>query len=195
MHACVIRYDVRPGQAAERVRHAREGRGAALTQAPGLTGRVILVDPASNKQLTLALFDSEANMNALETNAEYRPAFGQHEHAAGDVTVEMFEVAHQEGSVGKHARVVTLQVKPGRIDDRLQQLRSIEEFPGRSGLLSLIERASHKNLTISFWDSENAMRAFEREEGTRVGANHHRHGGDVVLEHFEVGHSDVPVQH
>ena len=164
-------------------------RGPRSSRAPGLTGRVILVIPP-DKQITIALFDTKANMDALETNAEFRPAFGQHEHAAGEATVEMFEVAHREGTFGKYARVASMQIKPGRIDNRLGQVKSIEEFPGRSGLLSLVDRVSHKNLAISFWESENAMRAFERERGTQVGANQHKHANDVVLEHFEVGHSD-----
>ncbi len=190
MHARVIRYQVKPGQTAERVRHAREGKGAALKQAPGLKRRVILVDPQSHKQLTIALFETEADMDAIGNSAQYQPAFGRHEHAAGDASRETFEVAHQEGGPGKLARVVTLQIKPGKVEDRLGQVRSLDRIPGRSGLWSLVDRASHKNLTISFWDSEDAMHAFEREQGTQAGVAHHQHADDVVLEHFEVGHSD-----
>ena len=192
MHARVVTYQIKPGQIDERIRHAREGRGAAMKQAPGLKSRVILVDPVSHKNMTIALFESKVDMDAVSNNEQNLPAFGRTEHAAGEATRESFEVSEQRGTTGKFARVRTYQVKPGQIDERLRHSRESgipagQQAPGWRGVLILVDRDSHQNVTIGFWDSEEEMLASERTEEF---AHLQFAAGDTNTEHFTVGYSE-----
>jgi heme-degrading monooxygenase HmoA len=195
MHSRVITYQVKPGQIEERLRHAREG-AAVLKQAPSPKGRVILVDPVSHKNMTIALFETEADMQAIGNSERHRPAFGRNEHASGEATRESFEVGHDEGGRGKYARVVTYHVKPGQMEARLRHqpevvTPALKGVPGRAGVLILVDPVSHKNVTISFWDTEAAMRASEQAEAFQGAVAQRQYAaGGVTIERFAVGHSE-----
>jgi hypothetical protein len=93
-----------------------------------------------------------------------------------------------------HARVSIFEGPPDMIDEGLRHAREVilpqakEMDPGFKGIIALTDRQSGKLLGITFWESEEAMRASEeaanrlREESAEAG------GGTVAgVERYEVG--------
>ncbi len=65
-----------------------------------------------------------------------------------------------------HARVTTIQLDPGRIDDAVAQLEGEDiprwkEIDGFKGFTLLVDRESGKVVGTSYWESEQAMSASE----------------------------------
>lgn len=65
-----------------------------------------------------------------------------------------------------HARVSTIDAPPDRIDEGIDRVINgvipmLREIPGFGGVLSLIDRTSGRSLTITLWDSEEALRTSE----------------------------------
>jgi len=121
--ALPLRYSdqIRPGQIERRLRHAREVSGPPRNTMPRQKGRLILIDPSAHKNMTITLWETEADMLASEQSPEFQNALAHHAHAAGDVTSEAFEVvAHTpRADVARVARVTSYQVEPGRVAERL----------------------------------------------------------------------------
>jgi hypothetical protein len=93
-----------------------------------------------------------------------------------------------------HARMSIFEGPPHMIDEGVRHAREVilpqakEMDPGFKGIIALTDRHSGKMVGISFWESEEAMRASEeganrlREESAEAG------GGTVAgVERYEVG--------
>jgi heme-degrading monooxygenase HmoA len=98
-----------------------------------------------------------------------------------------------------HARMSIFEGPPHMIDEGVRHAREVilpqakEMDPGFKGIIALTDRQSGKMVGISFWESEEAMRASEeganrlREESAEAG------GGTVAgVERYEVGLFEVP---
>jgi heme-degrading monooxygenase HmoA len=98
-----------------------------------------------------------------------------------------------------HARMSIFEGPPEKIDESLRQAREVvlpqarEGDPGFKGIIALTDRKSGKMVGITFWESEEAMRATEeganqlREESAEGG------GGKIAgVERYEVGLFEVP---
>ena len=97
-----------------------------------------------------------------------------------------------------YARVSTLEGPPELIDEGLRQVREVvlpgaRHIDGFKGMIALADRQSGKTLGITFWESEEAIRASEeaanrlREESAEAG------GGTIAgVERYEVGLFEVP---
>ena len=96
-----------------------------------------------------------------------------------------------------HARVSLLEGPPELIDEGLRQAREVvlpwgRLMEGFEGMIALVDRHSDKTLGITFWESEEAMRASEkgvnrlREESAEAG------GGTIAgVERYEVALFEV----
>lgn len=91
-----------------------------------------------------------------------------------------------------HARVNTLQMDPGKIDDAVAALEGggldqIKQNEGFKGMSILADRGSGKSLAISFWESQEALEASEagvqeaRREAAEAGG-----AAEPEIEIFEV---------
>jgi heme-degrading monooxygenase HmoA len=97
-----------------------------------------------------------------------------------------------------HARVSIFEGPPDMIDESLRQAREVilpqakEKDPGFKGIIALTDRQGGKLLGITFWESEEAMRATE-EEATRLREESAEAGGGTVagVERYEVGLFEV----
>ena len=96
-----------------------------------------------------------------------------------------------------YARVSALEGPPELMDESLRQAREVVLPQGRlldgfKGMIALGDRHSGKTLGITFWESEEAMRASEeaakrlREESAKV-------GGETIasVQRYEVGFFEV----
>ena len=91
-----------------------------------------------------------------------------------------------------HARVNTLQMEPAKIDDAVGTLENggidrLKELDGFKGMTVLGDRQSGKSLAITFWESEEALRASEEAvKGVRQQATEAAGAPEAQIEVFEV---------
>jgi len=101
--------------------------------------------------------------------------------------------AGERGDEAMHARMSTLEGSPGRLDEGVHDIREdvlpqLRQQDGFKGFLALGDRQSGKLVGITFWESEQAMRAAE-EVGDRSRRETAEDIGDTIedVERFEVG--------
>ena len=92
-----------------------------------------------------------------------------------------------------YARMSTLEGPADRMDEGLRQVREhalpqLQQQDGFKGLVALGDRQSGKLIGISFWESEEAMRAAE-DVGDRTRSESAEAMGDTIVgvERYEVG--------
>ena len=91
-----------------------------------------------------------------------------------------------------HARVSIFEGSPDEIDEGLRQAREqvlprARQMDGFKGLIALGDRQSGKTLGITFWESEEAMRASE-EAANRMRSETAEASGEQIagVERYEV---------
>jgi heme-degrading monooxygenase HmoA len=96
-----------------------------------------------------------------------------------------------------HARVSILEGPPDKIDEGLNYFReevqpAWETDPGFKGAIALNDRQSGRTLAVTFWESEETMRAMD-EDANRVRSNFAETTGQeiVSVERYEVGLFEV----
>src|SRR5215217_6583705 len=97
-----------------------------------------------------------------------------------------------------YARVSTLEGPPELMDEGLRQVREVvlpgaRQIDGFKGMIALGDRQSGKTLGITFWESEEAMRASE-EAANRLREESAEAGGDTIagVERYEVVVFEAP---
>jgi len=97
-----------------------------------------------------------------------------------------------------YARVSTIQGSPGKVDDVLRQtqeqtLPQLQKMEGFKGFVALGNRQSGKMLGVSFWKSEEALRATdEAVSSVRGGAAEAADGIVAGVEEYEVLVNEAP---
>jgi heme-degrading monooxygenase HmoA len=97
-----------------------------------------------------------------------------------------------------YARVTTIQGSPGKIDDakghvQEQTLPQLQKMEGFKGFVALGDRQSGKVLGVSFWESEEALRATEQAvSDVRSGAAGAADGIVAGVEQYEVLVNEAP---
>jgi heme-degrading monooxygenase HmoA len=96
-----------------------------------------------------------------------------------------------------HARVSILEGSPDKIDEGLSYFReevqpAWETDPGFKGAIVLNDRQSGKTLAVTFWESEENMRAME-EDANRVRSKVAETAGQEIVgvERYEVSLFEV----
>ena len=97
-----------------------------------------------------------------------------------------------------HARVSTIQGAPGKVDDVARQaqeqtLPQLQKMDGFKGFVALGDRQSGKMLGVSFWESEEALRASdEAASSVRSAAAETADGIVASVEEYEVFVNEAP---
>ncbi len=96
-----------------------------------------------------------------------------------------------------YARISTLEGSPENIDEGLRQVREnvlpqIQQQEGFEGMVALADRQSGKTLGITFWQSEEALKASE-EAADRLREDSAEAMSDTIagVERYEVGLFEV----
>jgi heme-degrading monooxygenase HmoA len=90
------------------------------------------------------------------------------------------------------ARVNRFQDDPANLDEaeRIAEgkvIPQLDSVPGFVGVLSLVDRVTGQTLAITFWESEEAMRASEAEAARLRGETAGQTGAEVrSVERYEV---------
>jgi heme-degrading monooxygenase HmoA len=97
-----------------------------------------------------------------------------------------------------YARISTLEGSPEHIDEGLRHVREnvlpqIQQQEGFQGMVALADRQSGKTLGITFWESEEALKASE-EAADRLREDSAEAMSDTIagVERYEVGLFEVP---
>ena len=92
-----------------------------------------------------------------------------------------------------HARMTTLEGSTDRMDEGVREVREhvlpqLQQQEGYKGFLALGDRQSGKTLGITFWESEEALRASE-EAANQLREESAEASGEQVagVERYEVG--------
>ena len=99
---------------------------------------------------------------------------------------------------GMHARVSTIEGSPDKVDDVTRQtqeqtLPQLRQMEGFEGFVALGDRQSGKMLGVSFWESEEALRATEQAvSGVRSEAAGAADGIVAGVEEYEVLVNEAP---
>ncbi len=97
-----------------------------------------------------------------------------------------------------HARVSTIEGSPDKVDDVTRQtqeqtLPQLQKMEGFKGFVALGDRQSGKMLGVSFWESEEALRASEQAvSSVRSGAAGAADGIVAGVEQYEVLVNEAP---
>jgi heme-degrading monooxygenase HmoA len=97
-----------------------------------------------------------------------------------------------------HARVTTIQGAPGKVDDVARQVQEqtlpkLQKLEGFKGFVALGDRQSGKLLGVSFWESEEALRANEQAvSDVRSAAAETADGIVAGVEEYEVLVNEAP---
>ena len=97
-----------------------------------------------------------------------------------------------------HARVTTIQGAPGKVDDVARQVQEqtlpqLQKLEGFQGFVALGDRQSGKLLGVSFWESEEALRANEQAvSDVRSKAAETADGIVASVEQYEVLVNEAP---
>jgi len=106
-----------------------------------------------------------------------------------------------DGTTGReeatvHARVSSYQGTGGSIESSLEQLDEVvpvvRGMDGSRGLIYLVDRGSGKSISITLWESADAMRASE-DAANRLRRDSSASSGDTIVgvERYEVAFLDV----
>ena len=97
-----------------------------------------------------------------------------------------------------YARMSTLEGSPEHIDEGLRQVREnglpqLQQQEGFKGMVALADRQTGKTLGITFWESEEALKASE-EAGDRVREDAAEAMSETIaaVERYEVGLFELP---
>jgi len=100
--------------------------------------------------------------------------------------------------VAVYARMSTLEGSPEHIDEGLRQVREnvlpqLKQQEGFEGMVALADRKTGKTLGITFWESEEALKASE-EAADRLRKDSAEAMSDTIagVERYEVGLFEVP---
>ena len=96
-----------------------------------------------------------------------------------------------------YARISTLEGSPDQIDQGLRYVREnvlpqLQQQDGFEGMIALADRQSGRVLGVTFWESEEALRASE-EAADRLRADSAEAMSDTIagVERYEVGFMEM----
>jgi heme-degrading monooxygenase HmoA len=166
MHARVIAFQARSGKADEVARILGDA-APEIRDLRGFREGVLLLDRQSGKGMTITLWEDEQAVNATADAA--RGILGRAAELFDDRPApQSYTVAeHRPGSGKRFARVsigtqtAEAAQQSGRAAGENPIIAAASQQPGYAGFLILADPASRRLMGMSFWDSEEHLRASE----------------------------------
>jgi hypothetical protein len=173
MQARVLTVHIKPEQMNEATRLYREEVIPAAAQQPGLKLMVLCTDSSSGKGISVTVWEGDGMSNSESSGylqqqlARFGPMFAQ-PPVREVMEVGLWEPARRDAT---HARVITSQLRPDKIDAALElykreALPVLREQSGFGGVLLLVDRATGKSMSGTTWASEDDLRAGAAEGGS-----------------------------
>jgi len=160
---------------------------------PSARGFLMLIDREKGTAVGISFFDSEEAIRDAEPDFERMAESIPAEMRGRRTSVDVYEVAFQEGGEGaKAARVSSLEGPVEKIDEgtrRAQEnvLPKARQVSGWKGVVSLVDRRSGRGKIITLWGSTDALRASE-EQANRLRQETAESGGQKItgVDRYEV---------
>lgn len=164
MFARVGSYQGAPGKVKEGGRVVNEIT-PAMQEIQGFQRAYLLVDGKSGKALAMSLWETEEDTNrSTAPTGTYRDKIGRAIEARGEPVVEIFEDSLEIGLPTEHGRFARASVykgSPDKVDDGIRATRDVEfslkQMHGFQNMYLFVDRKSGRAMTISFWESEDAL--------------------------------------
>jgi heme-degrading monooxygenase HmoA len=179
----------------QRLRQLNEERmnSGTMNLPAGSKRALVLSDEGSGSRLFITLFDNREAIAAAEQRFEQMGDEIPQEVRGRRTSIEVYEVALEEDGEGAQAaRVSSFEGDPERIDEGTRHaqenvLPKARQLPGWKGFISLVDRESGRSKLITFWESEETLRASE-EQGNRLRQQAAEGGGETIsgVERYEV---------
>jgi heme-degrading monooxygenase HmoA len=136
----------------------------------GWKGLYFLGDPGSPKTVSITLWDSEQSLQASEEAANKLRAEGTQKAGSQTVQVQRFEVFTTDTTPpsdttesGAFARVSRYQIPLEKVNVAISQASptapQVRGIPGNTGGYLLIDRKTGTALSVTLWESEEALEA------------------------------------
>jgi hypothetical protein len=144
-------------------------RARAGGDIPGAKRVIALVDREAARIVGITLFESEEAIQAAEPRFEQMGEEIPESLRGKRASVGIYEVAIDEVADGaRAARLSVLEGPPEKIDEGLEYIKGqilpmLTDISGSRGVLALIDRASGKTKTITFWDGIESLQASEEQ--------------------------------
>jgi heme-degrading monooxygenase HmoA len=167
MHARVIRTQTSLDKIDEATSVFRTDVIGAADEQPELSSVVLLADRATGKAISITLWQSEQAMRAAQESGWTQQQVARFAGMfVAEPAIETYEVGVRQPPTEtmSHARVVSVQIKPDKLDDAVALYRdsvlpAAGEQQGFLGGLLLTDRSSGKGLSITGWASEADLQA------------------------------------
>jgi hypothetical protein len=200
MYARVATFENRDVTRADELVDLVRSHGVTGDAIPELVRHVMLLDPRDRSALEVTIFDSEDALVAAEPVLESLGAAIPETLRGRRTSVSVYEVAldAMNGAAGT-ARLASLRVAPERLADALYSLREQaqveeDELPGWNGIVALVDYETGQTKTITFWESDDALRRSEiRETQLRCRVVAAGSGSIASVQAYDVALNDVPV--
>lgn len=193
MHARIAAFEnrdaTRTDEFVRRARDRQEGGG----EVPDALAMYMLIDRDAGTALGISLFESEEAISAAEPVFERMGDDVPEELRGKRISVDTYEVAIHEVREGAAAARVSTFSGPTdmsaedirrALDDVLSDLRSIN---GWKGIVSMVDRRSGTQKTMTLWESTAALRASEQDADALRGRAASELGGTIAgVDRFEV---------
>ena len=153
------------------------------------------------------MYESGALQHAIHPSAWKKGFFGNsHRTLVGGIMLlwwkgkgwsDCAKRVRREEACAVYARMSIFEGSPEQLDEGLRQAREevlprAKQMEGFKGMIALGDRQSGKTLGITFWESEEAMRASEEAANRLRGESAEVSGGQIAgVERYEVGLFEV----
>jgi len=159
-----------PANKATTLRYLQDFIVPAARAMGGWKGMFFLGDPAANKTVSITLWDSEDSLRASEVAANKLRDQGNRQAGSQTVKVERFEVVMADAEPpsdttesGAFARVSRYEIPVEKVDAAISQANptapQVRGIPGNTGGYLLIDRETGAALSVTLWESEQALKA------------------------------------
>lgn len=142
-------------------------RARAGGDMPGAKRVLALVDREAGRMLGITLFETEEAIREAEPRFEQMGDEIPEELRGKRTGVEIYEVAIDDIADGaRAARVSSLEGSAEKIDEGLEYIKGqivpmLSDISGARGVIGLVDRASGRTRTITFWDGMESLQASE----------------------------------
>jgi len=167
MYARVAAFENRDMSLADELIGTVRERARSGQDLPDAKRLLMLIDREAGTALGITFFESEDAIRRAEAGFERMADEIPEEMRGRRTSVDVYEVAIEDVAEGaKAARLSSLAGPPEGIDEGIrfikdQILPEANDLTGWRGIIALTDRTTGRTKTITFWDSEESLRATE----------------------------------
>lgn len=193
MYACVATFTNRDTNLVDELTDAVRERIGAEGRTLGASRFLLLLDNRGGKALIVTFFETDEALGEAERPLESLERDIPERLRGRRISTHMYEVTIDDVADGARAvRMTAVEGDPVRIGEDVHFLREhivpeVADLTGWRGIVALADRQTGSKKTITFWDSDESLRASEvrtMQLGIRAAAAM----GDSItgVEHFAV---------